>query len=70
MLKFRDKVKVLVGTKKIEGYVFSVQSGGSEYYVILEGQNTKPLLVQKEFVEPILEEQPVKRGRGRPRKQK
>ena len=68
MFKFREKVIVRTDNGKIEGYVFSVLPGGKELYVILTGQNTKPVLVETRDVVSI--DNPIKRGRGRPRKEK
>lgn len=69
MLNFREKVMVSTSIGQIEGYVYSVLPGGKELYVILTGQNTKPVLVNSSDV-ISLDCPPPKRGRGRPRKEK
>ena len=69
MFNFRDKVIVNTSIGKIEGYVYYVPVNNSkEIYVVLTGQNTKPVIVETRFCEKILEPGQVKRGRGRPRK--
>lgn len=69
MLKFREKVMVSTLQGSIEGYVFAIVPGGKEVYVILTGNNTKPVLVNISDV-VSLDVPPPKRGRGRPRKEK
>jgi hypothetical protein len=65
MYSFRDRVFVQVGLEKIEGYIFSVLPSKKEFYVVLTGQNTKPVLVPIDQISPI---DGPKRKRGRPRK--
>lgn len=69
MLSFREKVMVKMPEGEIEGYVYAVMPGGKELYVILTGQNTKPVLVNSKEVRSLDVPLP-KRGRGRPRKEK
>lgn len=70
MLQFRDKVMVNTPLGLIEGYVYFAQPGAKEIYVVLTGQNNKPVLVETKACEKILEPAQIKRGRGRPRKDK
>lgn len=66
-MKFRDRVFVSFPEGKVEGYIYAILPGEKELYVILTGQNTKPVLVQLKNVE-LISDNPPKRKRGRPRK--
>jgi len=68
MYQFREKVVVsMPNGKEIEGYVFAVLNS-KELYVILTGDNTRPVLVEAASVRS-LDVLPTKRKRGRPRKE-
>lgn len=69
MFQFRDRVIVSTDQGKIEGYVYHIVSP-KELYVILTGQNTRPVLVTSKQVELYVDPSLVKRKRGRPRKEK
>lgn len=68
MFNVRDRVMVQTDKGKIEGYVSFLSRNPKEVYVVLTGQNDKPVLVPTSVCEKIPEPGEVKRGRGRPRK--
>lgn len=68
MYKFRDRVIARIGNKEIEGYIYFVTPSPKEVYVVLTGQNTKPVLIQTSDLSPYKDPEDIKRPRGRPRK--
>lgn len=69
MFQFRDRVWVQTDNGVIEGYVYFVPQDTKEIYVVLTGQNSKPVLVPTKLCQKIQEGR-VKPGRGRPKVKK
>ncbi len=67
VFNFRDKILVTHNSQKIEGYIYQILPNNREAYVVLSGQNNKPVLVELLNCEKI-QEPPLKRKRGRPKK--